>query len=334
MSPADQITPEKIFQTATGFMGAKFLFAAGEIRLFEALADGPLGMDEIAQRTGVPRRTARMVADAMVALNYLEKDGSLYRNGPVAAAFLTGVGPSDFRPFLRFWDRISYKKWAKLAESVRAGAGVAGRFQFEGKEEEAIFSTGVEAFSLGDARSLPSVYDFGRHRRVLDLGGGTGSFLLALLEYYPALECTLFELPAVVQVARQRLEGSTSGQRIRMVEGDMFRDSVPEGHDACIVAHVLHTLSSSHILEMLTNLRKSVVAGSRLLLIDFFTDPSHTDPPAAALMAGEFMMISGEGDVYSEEEVRDWLQQTGWKALKRRPLAGASSLLVAEAAST
>jgi hypothetical protein len=80
----------------------------------------------------------------------------------------------------------------------------------------------------------------------------------------------------------------------------MFRDAIPEGHDACVLAHVLHTLSVAHILETLANLRKSIGAGARPLLVDILTDPSHTQSPAAALMAGEFMVVSGEGDVYSE----------------------------------
>jgi len=72
--------------------------------------------------------------------------------------------------------------------------------------------------------------------------------------------------------------------------------------------------------------------GARLLLADWWTDTTHTRPPIAALVAGEFLMFSGEGDVYSEEEARDWLQKSGWRAVERKPLAGALSLLVAETA--
>jgi ubiquinone/menaquinone biosynthesis C-methylase UbiE len=333
MSPTPDVTPERIFQVATGFMAAKHLFVAGEIRLFEALADGPLALDEIAQGINVPRRTTRIIADAMVALGFLSFDGSRYQNAPVAMAFLSGRGSADFRPFLRFWNHISYHKWAKLEESVRAGRGTVGRFQFSGKEEEEIFSRGVEAFSSGGAQTLSDAYDFSRHRHVLDLGGGTGSFLLPLLERYPTLAATLFELPAVVQVARQRLMNHPLADRIRLVEGDMFRSPIPEGHDACIIANVLHTLSRDHILEMFTNLRRHMRAGARLLLIDLFTNPSHTEPTLAALMAGEFLVMTSEGDVYSEQEVCEYLRQTGWKALERKALSGPSDLLVAEAAS-
>ncbi len=66
--------------------------------------------------------------------------------------------------------------------------------------------------------------------------------------------------------------------------------------------------------------------------MDFWTDPTHTQPPAAALLAGEFLVIAGEGDVYSAEEARAWLEDCGWSIVEHRPLAGPTSVIVAEAA--
>jgi hypothetical protein len=73
-------------------------------------------------------------------------------------------------------------------------------------------------------------------------------------------------------------------------------------------------------------------SSKKCLLVDFWTDATHAQPTFAALMAGEFQIFTGEGDVYSEEEVQEWLQQTGWRLLERKPLAGPASLIVAETA--
>jgi hypothetical protein len=94
--------PEALFRVASGFMAAKHLFAAAELGLFTALAKGPATRDALAERLGVPTRTTRIAADAMVALGFVARDGDAYRNGPIAAAFLTGHGPVDLSPFLRF----------------------------------------------------------------------------------------------------------------------------------------------------------------------------------------------------------------------------------------
>jgi hypothetical protein len=132
-------SPEPIFDLATGFMRAKHLFIAGELGIFEQLALGPATLEELAARLGTPRRTTRIIVDAVTALGLLERLGDKYRNGEVAQAYLSGRGPADMRPFIRFWNRLSYKRWLTLEDSVRQGQGVAGEFNFTA-EEQKIFS--------------------------------------------------------------------------------------------------------------------------------------------------------------------------------------------------
>ena len=83
---------------------------------------------------------------------------------------------------------------------------------------------------------------------------------------------------------------------------------------------------------MLRRTRQRVADGTRLLLVDFWTDRTHTQPLFAALMAGLFLLITAEGDIYSEEEVRSWLTQSGWQFMERKSLAGTASLIVAQTA--
>ncbi len=289
--------PLQIFELATGFMRAKHLFVAGELGMFEKLADGPATLDELAAKLGTPRRTTRIVADAVTALGLLERQEDKYQNSALAQAHLSGRGNAvDMRPFLRFWNRLSYKRWLGLEDSVRQGK-----------------------------------YDFSRHNRVLDLGGGTGSFLKALLQRYPKLQCTLYELSTAAAVARKRLADDPQGRRIEIVEGDFLKDPLPKGHDVVLLAHVVHALVSESNLELLRRARQAVDPGARLLMVDFWMNPTHTEPLAGALMAGEFLVVGGAGDVYSVEEARGWLDKSGWRFVELRPLGGPISLLVAEA---
>lgn len=332
MNAPDETTearPDLLFQIASGFMAAKHLFIANEVGLFEHLGRGPAALDDLAQRTGIASRRLRIVADAMVALGVLERTDDQYRNGPIAATFLSGMGAADLRPFLRFWDRLSYPAWAKLEAAVRTGQGQSSLHLPE--DEQRIFSEGVEAIQAAPAQALPAAYDFSRHRRVLDLGGGTGSWLRAIVRRYPDLQATLFDLPAAAALARQQLAGDLTTQRVEVVAGDFFADPLPDGHDAVLIANVAHLFSPEHNLELLRRTRHATAEGARLLLVDFWTDPTHTHPPFAALMAGEFLVITGEGDVYSAEDVGGWLRETGWRLVEHQPVAGPISVIVAEA---
>jgi ubiquinone/menaquinone biosynthesis C-methylase UbiE len=251
-------------------------------------------------------------------------------NGPAAQAFLAGIGPMDMRPFVRFWDRLSYPRWTRLAESVRAGKGPFGELSFT-KEEQEIFSKGVEGFTVGGAMGLTANYHFHGHERILDLGGGTGVFLTVLLGQVMGLQGTLFELPAAAAVARPIIAASPVADRIKVVDGDFFKGPIPDGHDAVILANVIHLFESQPNIELLRRLRPQVQIGARLLIVDFWTDPTHTQPVLAALMAGEFLIQAGQGDVYSDDDAKEWFAKTGWKFVEKKPLAGAQSLVVAEA---
>ena len=295
-------TPDLILQTAAGFMMSKHLFAANDLGLFEKLAGRPLTLDELAKDLSIPPRTARITADAMVALGFLKKQDDRYRNSSVSQTFLSGKTPADLRPFLRFWNRISYPQWQNLEEALRTNRGVGGDVDLD-PEQQRVFSEGVAAIQAGPAHALPEKYDFTRHRKVLDLGGGVGEYLVPILDRFPQLEGTLFELPRVTEVARDALAANPVGSRINIVAGDLFEDAIPEDHDALILANVVHYFDHARNQELLRRIRERVLAGARVLITDFWTNPQHTEPLFAALMAGEFLTSVG-GDVFSEEEAK------------------------------
>ena len=325
------VTPEPIMKIAMGFMAAKYLFAATEIGVFDVLARGPASLGELATSTGIPSRTLGIVAAAMVSLGLLEQDGSRYRNSETAEAFLADIpGRLDLRPVLRYFDEIVYPRWEKFAEAIRTDQGQPQFSKFTTHQQQT-FSAAVEVFSAPGAVSLAGSYDFRRHHRLLDIAGGTGSFLIAVLQHHNALKGTLFELPGACAVARQRLANEPERSRIDVVEGDVFKDPLPGGHDVVLIANVVHVFSAAHNIELMRKIRAHVMPGARLLLVDLWTDPSHSQPSAAALMSGQFLLTSGEGQVYSEQEADEWLAQTRWKKLERNTLAGPARCIIAEA---
>lgn len=327
---ASTASPEPIMRLASGFMAAKHLFAASELGIFEALADSPATIDALAARTGLTPRAARISADAMVALGLLERDGDTYRNGETAVAFLTGRTPADLRPFLRFWDKISYPAWAGLADALATGPAKEV-FDLD-DESQQVVSAGIEAILAGPARALPETFDFAPHRRLLDVGGGTGSWTIAVAQRYPHLQATVVELPAVVPLARERIAEADLASRVTAEVGDVMSGELPTGYDLFLVANLIHYWAPQDNRALLERVRRAAAANSRLLLADFWTNATHTEPLHAALMAGEFAAYLRDGDVYSVDEVRNWLPETGWRFVKHTPLAGPQSLIVAEAA--
>lgn len=323
------LDPAPIMQVASGFMAAKHLFVAGELGLFAALADGPLDLDALALAVAAPRRTVRISADAMAALGLLELDArGRYANSPVTAQYLAGRTPADLRPFLRFWDRLSYPAWNGLEAAIRGDSSPPIELH---AEANAIFAAGVEAITAGAAQALAAAAELAPARRLLDVAGGTGSFLLPALAARPALRATLWEVPEIADIARRGLAASPVADRVDVVGGDALADPVPADHDAILIANFAHLLPPAANVELLRRLRDSSPAGAVLLLVDFWTNAAHTEPPIAALLAGEFLLVGGKGDVYSADELRTWLADAGWRFGEHRPLAGPQTLVVAHA---
>jgi SAM-dependent methyltransferase len=310
-------------------MAAKHLFAASELGVFEALAEAPASLDALAARIGLTRRAARISADAMVALGLLERDGDLYRNGGAAAHFLAGRTPADLRPLLRFWDTISYPTWETLAEALGSGPRHTV-FELD-PARQAVLSAGIEAVLAGPAAALGRVVDFSAHHRLLDIGGGTGSWSIATVRQHRHLAATVLDLPRVAEIARSRIADAGVADRIEVIAGDAMVGALPAGHDVFLVANLVHYWSPADNCALLQRIRAASPHRGRLLMADFWTDATHTQPVHAAMMAGEFAVHLRDGDVYSVDEARAWLVETGWRFVEHVTLAGPQSLVVAEA---
>ncbi|MEV6521520.1 methyltransferase [Longispora sp. NPDC051575] len=328
-SDPEAVSPARILELVSGFRAAKFLMAASDLGVFEALADAPAPIEVLAARTDLTRRAARIVADAMVALGLLDRTGDTYRNSAAAAAYLTGTGSSDLRPFLRFSDRMSYPAWTDLAHALRHGPTT--QITDLDPTLQKVFSEGVEALNAGPAEALAASVDLAGRHRLLDVGGGTGSWSIRVARAHPEVTATVVELPQVVDLARRRIAEHGLAGRIGVVAGDIRTADLPTGHDCALLANVVHCFSPADNQLLLGNVRRAVGRGALLLLADIWTDPTHTEPVVAALMAGEYAVNIADGDVYSVVEARAWLAGTGWRFVGHRDLTGTKSVVVAEA---
>ena len=211
----------------------------------------------------------------------------------------------------------------------RSAAGRRHRSSSSTTSNRRSSSAGIEAVLAGPAAALPHVVDLAAHRRLLDVGGGTGpgrSPLRGLPARCapPCSTCRSWRRsraggsPGPGWTAgssrRRRRDGRGPAERARRVPGREPR--------ALLVARAEPAAAAPHS-------RAAAPPARRLLLADFWTDPTHTRPVHAALMAGEFAVHLEHGDVYSVDEVRDWLARHRLAVRRAPPLAGPQSLVVA-----
>ena len=317
-------TPARIIELAAGFMISKTLFAAVEVGLFAALGPDGATAAQVGERCAIPERSARAMADLLVDAGLLVRDGGRFRNAPDAEAFLAGRGPFDLRPLARYWDIVSYPTWARAAEAFRTRRGV--RPELDKTQVEA-YESAVALVTAETAADLAREYDFSRHHRVLDIGGGFGTFLKPILGAHAHLTATLVDLPDVAALVAEQTAGGPLPPRLTAVGADIFTDPLPDGHDAILVANVVHLFPPEQIVELLRRLREVATPEGRLLLVDWWrTDVA--PHPSARFGAGEFLTVSG-GDLYQVDEVAQWLDATGWRFVGLQPLPPPSGVILA-----
>jgi SAM-dependent methyltransferase len=154
-----------------------------------------------------------------------------------------------------------------LAEALASGPP---REIFELDDElQQVASAGIEAILAGPATALPQVVDFGPHQRLLDIGGGTGSWSIAIAQHHQHITGAVLELPTAVELARSRVVAAGLGHRITVITGDAMAGELPAGHDVFLLANLIHYWSAEQNQELLQRVRKAAQPGSTLLLADF-----------------------------------------------------------------
>ena len=267
---------------------AAALGVAVRLGLFAALAGGRRTAAQLAAAVGADEGALEVLADALVAVGLLEKDGLHYANAEPAAAGPVVTG----RP------RGSE---ARLLRAVRSGPRPAPSAGLPLALSRHLYR---DAQVLGPR--LAESLDLARSRHLLDVGGGLGGYAAALCDAYPQLHATVFDLPGVVREGRR-----LAGPRLEFVDGDFLRDPLPGGCDVVLASDILHGQRPSDAARLVRVLPDALEPGGLLVLRDVLMQPGRTGPRWAALFSLTLLATSGSR-CYTEDEVRGWLAEAGF----------------------
>lgn len=331
----------RLFDLVAGFVYSQVLLACVRLRAFELLAEGPQSVAALAPRLGLDLPAAQRLVAAAVALQLMEhRRGGRVGLGPLGAPM---VGNAAVAAMVEH-HAVLYSDLRDPVALLRGeapsglagywpyatGSGGAGRMS---PERVAEYSALMSASQSLVTDELLDAYDLRRHRCLLDVGGGEGRFLAAVAQRAPHLKLMLFDLPPVVERARQELEPRGLGERLHLVGGDFFVDPLPTGADLISLIRVAFDHPDERVLALLRAVRRALPMGGRLLL----AEPMAATPGAEAMgdaYFGLYLFAMGQGRPRSAEELTALLKAAGFGAVRRlasrMPLH--TQLLVAEAA--
>ncbi|MEU7959042.1 methyltransferase [Micromonospora humida] len=322
------ITPTPLMHLVAGVWGFKTLAVGVEFGLFTRLAGGrTVTVAEAAAEFGLDERPADLLLSASASLGLLDKAGDGYRNSALAEQFLVEGRPYYFGAQVRYSDLRTYLPWHRVGEALRGNRPLT----WDPQQQDSLFDTtdpelvaqfwdAMFATSRFTARALADAYDFGAHRRLLDVGGGAGAFPIEFCLRLPHLRATILDLPHVCVRAGERIAEAGLTDRIGTVAGDFLADpALPDGHDVILLSMILHDWDEPTNRALLARCHAALPPGGVIVISELLLNDERTGPPEAALMGMNMLVETEGGKNYSGAEYRRWLTDAGFVDVRTVP---------------
>jgi hypothetical protein len=322
----------RIYALQDGAVRAQALAFALTIGLFDRLEEGPLTREGIGEAFGLaprvlPALLAFLASNGLVA----RRDDGAFANTPAASAFLVRRSPRYAGGrgllFQGFFPAIAH-----LPESLATGRpwtpdGQHDMFSSFSAEEQRWFAEGMYANAVHGGRSLAEVVDFSGFRSLLDVGGNSGGYAIALAHANPGLRATIFDLEAVRELAQERIAAAGLPDRGGFVAGSFFADELPRGHDVVLLSSILHDWDDGDCMAILGRCHRAMEPGGTIVVAEPMLAEESTGPDHPAASGLTMALLGGENR--TRRRIAEMLEAVGFTGLWMSALLPQNSVVTA-----
>ena len=314
-----------------GVKYTQLVYVAAKLGIADLLKDGPRSPDDLAESIGANRRNLYRVLRALASLGIFSENQDGTFELTVKAEPLQSDVPESVRVRAIAWgEEWFYRPWGGLLDNVKTDQPAFDRIFHMGFWEYLVSNSEAgEAFDQlmttnrfsGDLTAVLSTYDFSGISRIVDVGGGQGWLISAILKANPDMQGVLYDRPTVIEGARRLVESEGVSDRCELVGGSFF-ESVPAGGDAYILRSILHNWNDSNATVILQNCRQAITDGGRLIIVDNVLSTGN-DPSPGKIADIQMMVILGALE-RTESEFRGLLDASGFRLTKVMPIQNRS----------
>jgi O-methyltransferase domain/Dimerisation domain len=328
-------SPNTIMDLIAGHRVTAVIHVAAKLGLADLLADGPRTAKELARLTDTHERSLLRLMRALCALGiFSETDGGTFGLTELGG-YLTAKSERSVRAWALLEGDMLRAGWGEMIESIRTGktatelaGGSPERFEEMARTNRAAAALFNEAMVSGtrvQIAALLAAYDFSGITTLMDVGGGLGELVSAIVQKYPSMQGIVFDLPHCEEAAVKNLAASGVADRCRFIGGSFF-ESVPAGADAIIMKYIIHDWNDERCVQILRNCHHALKPGARLLVVDRIM-PSRLEvtPDHLAVTLADLNMLRGPGGCErTEDEHRELLAKGGFRMTRVAPFGRVS----------
>lgn len=314
-------TPQDVFCLSSAVWEACALQAAVKLDLFTALSHiYPQGLTavDLAHKIGTDPRATDMLLTALVSLNYLERGGKTVKLTEAARNYLSTDSPDYFGFIIKHMSHI-LPNWTNLAQAVRTGgmAAVSPSMASENEEEREAFLMGMFNTARQQADLVAKAFDLTGRKRLLDLGGGPGTYAVHFCLHYPDLTAVVFDQPTTEKFARSVFSRFNLEDRLEFMGGDFLSTELPCGFDVAWLSQILHGENPDDACKLVQRGVAALKPGGLLGIQEFIIDNDHCGPAHSALFSLNMLVQTPGGQAYTENELTEMMKMAGLTDVKR-----------------
>jgi SAM-dependent methyltransferase len=321
-----------------GSLAAQALYVPAKLGIADLLAGGPKSVEELAAATDTHAPSLYRVLRAAASLGVFTEQANQHFALSANAELLRSDVPNSLRDIAIFMgEDWHWEVWGKTMYSVRTGHSAWAQMHGEDvfdyfktrPEASSIFNRAMTSLSGLSTKAVTEGYDFTGINTLVDIAGGHGRLLAEILAANPSMRGVLFDLPQVIEGARENVAGANVADRVEFATGDFFV-SVPAGGDAYIMKHIIHDWDDERALTILRNIKRAMNPGGRVLLVEsVIADGNNQD--FGKLMDIE-MLVSPGGKERTAAEYEDLFARAGLRLTRIVPTRSAYSVIEAVSA--
>jgi ubiquinone/menaquinone biosynthesis C-methylase UbiE len=329
-----QITPERLMELSFAYAPPLIISAAAGNKVFDALENGAKTAEEVAKKTGASPRALRILMNALVGLDLLKKDRrGRYSLTPESAAFLISERPGSHAGFFGTIAPQLISRWLRLTDIVREGRpAVAVNQETEGTEFFSQLVENIIPMSYPAAQKLADHLKIAKTKnetRVLDLAAGSGIWGIALAQKSPRIRVSAVDWAGMIPTTKRITEKFGVHDRFNFVEGDLSQANFGMGYDVAILGHILHSEGEDRSRQLLKKTFRSLKPGGVIAIAEWLVNNERTEPTHALMFAVQMLVNSEKGDTFSFNEIKNWLEDAGFKKVRKLDAPGPSPLILA-----
>lgn len=325
---------QQIDEMITAYWVSQAIYAAAKFGIADELKDGPKSVEQLAEATSTnPDALYRLLRALASQGIFAEGEPRHFALTPLADVLRSDV-PGSKRALALMAGDEQFRVWAEIDYSVQTGNiafdKVYGKpiFEYLGQnpDKARIFDAAMVGIHGRESDIILDAYDFSQFGVIADIGGGNGSQVTGILQRHPAMKGILFDLPHVIEAARDRIASANLADRCQLVGGSFF-DAVPEGADAYMLRHIIHDWDDEKSHSILQSCHRAMPANSKLLVVESVIPPGN-DPFIGKLLDLVMLLIPG-GKERTEDEYRTLFGKAGFELERVVPTAGEVSIVEA-----